>query len=122
MPHSNLLKDELVKVTFYAVKLGLEVLPTEYDEDKNRIKTQVDKLKIDEYLRLPHPSTLKNWTRDIMKFPLTTETFIAEYFDQCNFEACVLTGGKKALKDRKSFLISEHVSDVRYHDVSHHHS
>ena len=59
MPHSNLLKDELVKVTFYAVKLGLEVLPTEYDEDKNRIKTQVDKLKIDEYLRLPHLSTLK---------------------------------------------------------------
>ena len=112
VPHLNMRKEDLVRLTFYAIKLGLEVLPTAEEEDKDRIKTQISKLQIDDFLRLPHPSTLSSWSDDIMRFPETTHSQIEEYFARINKECGVDTGGQKAIKDGKSLMMSGHVHNL----------
>ena len=83
VPFSAYKKQELCELAFYAIRLGLEVLPTEKEEDRQRVKCQLEKLKLGPFMNLPHPSTLDNWDVDTKHIPPITEESVNEYFAAC---------------------------------------
>ena len=83
VPFSSHNKRELVELCFYAIRLGLEIIPTDKQQDKERVAAHIDKLKPSPFVTLPHPSTLGNWDLGNVHLPPITEKCIDDYFSKC---------------------------------------
>ena len=75
-------KERLQKRLFYAIRLGLELVPTEDEQEKQRRMARKKKLLMGEKLVLPHPLTLEVWEDTPANFPPVTLERRNQYFDR----------------------------------------
>ena len=82
VPHS-VNKPSLQLRLFYAVRLGLNILPTQEEKDKQVAAAHTAKLDLGQGFMLPHPLTLDNWEQESTHFPNVQKKDIEQYFDKC---------------------------------------
>ncbi|XP_038055879.1 uncharacterized protein LOC119727875 [Patiria miniata] len=110
-------KDCLQKRLFYALKLGLPIVPTASNEELSRRESRERKLRFGEQFKLPHPLTLDGWEGTSANLPPITEEKVNHYFRTRNKELEISTDGSKSLGQGRSMAVSR----GRVHTVEHHH-
>ena len=116
IPLGNAKKEQLIELVHQCIATGLK------PKDFNKC-VDIDiynKLFVENGLvRLPNPNTLNDWEIGPTSIPDITSDGVHAYYAKVNSNIGISTSGGQSLSLGKSLTISNHVSDIQYHGISH---